>query len=124
MNNMLHHRIIYIILIVVMAIGVVFSIFGYYNVSSELSSAQSQLAVQKNDERVLQFLSMFVKKVIKADAEISFEDRLSLENTVRSLGDKEVLAQWKKFVDSKTETEAQKNTKVLIDLLVDKVSKK
>jgi len=121
---MLHHRIIYIILIVVMSVGVVFSIFGYYDASTKLSSVESQLAVQKNDERTLQFLSMFVKKVIKADKEISFENRLILENSVRSMGDKDVLAQWKKFVDSKDETEAQKNTKDLLELLVDKISKK
>ena len=120
---MLHHRIIYIILIVVMAGGVVFSIFGYFNASTELSLVKSQLALQKHDERVTQFLSMFVKKVIKADKEISFDDRLVLENTVRSIGDKEILTQWKKFVDSKDQKEAQKNTKDLLGLLVDKVSK-
>ena len=120
---MLYHRIIYIILIVVMAAGVVFCIFGYFKASTELSSVKSQLALQKNDERVVKFLSMFVKKVIKAETEISFEDRLALENAVCGIGDNDILTSWKKFVDSKDEKAAQQNTKDLLSLLVDKVSK-
>ena len=120
---MMRHKLVYLTLIVLLAGGVIAGIVGYYSVSTELSSVKSQLALQKKDERVLSFLKMFVKKVIKADKEIGFEDRLELENAVRQLGDKEILAQWKKFVDSKDEKEAQKNTKDLIDLLVDEVSK-
>ncbi len=118
----MRHKLVYLTLIVLLAGGVMAGIVGYYSVSTELSSAKSQLALQKKDERVLSFLKMFVKKVIKADKEIGFEDRLELENAVRQLDDKQILAQWKKFVDSKDETEAQTNTKDLIGLLIDKVS--
>ena len=120
----MQHKLIYIVVIVILAGGIMASLAGYYSASIELSKTKAELAMQDNNKRSLEFLSMFVKKVIKADKEIGFEDRLELENAVRQLGDVAILAQWKKFVDSKTESEAQSNTKDLLDLLVSKVAKK
>jgi hypothetical protein len=119
----MRHKFVYIILIVLLAGGVIAGVVGYYSASTQLSKVQAKMAVQKKDERVLTFLKMFIKKVIKSESGVSFEDRLALENSVRNLNDKDILAQWKKFVDSKTEKEAQDNTKDLLDLLVNKVSK-
>jgi hypothetical protein len=44
-----------------------------------------------------------------------------LETAVRDLKDEEILNQWQKFVDSKTETEAQKEVKNLLELLINKI---
>ena len=120
----MQHKIVYIGLVVILSVGLIASIFGYYSVSIQLSESQAKLATQKKDERVLSFLDMFINKVIKAKQEIGFEDRLELENAVRQLSDNDVLAQWKKFTDSKTESEAQSNTKDLLVILVNKISKK
>lgn len=120
----MQHKLIYIVVIVVLSVGIMASLVGYYSVSVELSTTKAELAMQNNNKLTLDFLGMFVKKVIKADKEIGFEDRLELENAVRRLGDVAILAQWKKFTDSKTESEAQNNTKDLLDILVGKISKR
>jgi len=119
---MIRTRTIYLVIIMVLAVGLISSLVGYYSVSIKLSNVTAKQALQIKDQRMVDFLSMFVKKVIKAEGEISFETRLELENSVRNLGDTQILAQWKKFVDSKDEKEAQTNTKNLIELLVDKIS--
>ena len=59
--------------------------------------------------------------MLKAEKEIDFETRLKLENAVRNIGDDEILIQWQKFIESKTEAEAQTGVKNLLDLLVDKI---
>jgi hypothetical protein len=118
----MQHKLIYIVVIVLLAGGIMASLVGYYSVSIELSKTKAEIAMQDNNKRTLEFLSMFIKKVIKADKEIGFEERLELENAVRKLDDVAILAQWKKFTDSKTEIEAQSNTKDLLDLLVNKIS--
>jgi hypothetical protein len=46
---------------------------------------------------------------------------LKLENAVREIQDKEILDQWIKFTESKTEDEAQKNVKDLLEILVNKL---
>jgi CRISPR/Cas system endoribonuclease Cas6 (RAMP superfamily) len=65
-----------------------------------------------------------IEKVLKAEKEVDFETRLKLENAVREINDKEILNQWIKFTESKTEDEAQNNIKNLLDLLVDKIQTK
>ncbi|GIW65616.1 MAG: hypothetical protein KatS3mg094_135 [Candidatus Parcubacteria bacterium] len=68
----------------------------------------------------LEFLDLLVKKVLKADKEVNFETKLLLENKVRELRDKEILDTWNEFVNSKNETQAQKNIKDLIEILIER----
>lgn len=114
-------EIIIAVLIVVLTAGLTLSATAYYKAQNDLTEARLELTKQKNNERMKVFLGMFVEKVIKAEKAVSFEERLRLENTVRQLNDTQILAAWKKFVDSKTETEAQKNVKELLGLLVSKM---
>ena len=74
--------------------------------------------------KVVNFLKLFIDKVLKADKEIDFETRLQLENGVRDLNDKEILAAWQKFTASKTEAEAQLEVNSLLTLLVGKLEVK
>lgn len=53
---------------------------------------------------------------------MSFDTRLKLEAAVRSLDDEEILSQWQKFTESKTEAEAQTEVKNLLEMLVKKIS--
>jgi len=73
------------------------------------------------NERIINFLKLFIAKILKAEGEIDFETRLKLENAVREIQDKEILDQWTKFTESKTEEEAQKNVKDLLEILVNKL---
>jgi len=124
LNTMPRAKVIYTTLAVVLLGGMFFSGYGYLSMQKELTTTRMLLAEEKRDERALNFLGMFVSKVIKAEKEVSFEDRLKLENMVRDLNDESIVKQWKNFVDSKTEKEAQENVKELLDLLVDKISVK
>jgi len=113
--------ILIIIILFLIASNIYFG-FKYLNSQRELRSMQSALETQKTNEEVLNFTKFFIEKVLKAEKEVDFETRLKLENTVRNLGDEEILEQWNKFVNSKTEAEAQEQVKNLLEMLVNKIS--
>lgn len=73
------------------------------------------------NNKIVNFLKLFIDKVLKADKEIDFETRLQLENGVRDLEDKQVLVAWQQFTASKTEQEAQQQVNNLLTLLIDKL---
>ena len=77
---------------------------------------------QKVNAKIVNFLDLFIKKVLSAEGEVSFEDRLKLENAVRDLDNDEVLNQWEKFVNSSTEDQVQREVKTLLQLLVGKIN--
>ncbi len=120
MNNKLFHYFIIFVLIVM-------NVFYLYH-TNKLTKEINKLRTEQNrqtitlplNQRTLEFLSLFIKKVLKAEREVDFDTRLMLENKVRELNDKEILEAWNKFVNSKSEDEAQKNVKDLLDILVDK----
>lgn len=120
MNNKLFHYFIIFVLIVM-------NVFYLYH-TNKLTKEINKLRTEQNrqtitlplNQRTLEFLSLFIKKILKAEKEVDFDTRLMLENKVRELNDKEILEAWNKFVNSKSEDEAQKNVKDLLDILVDK----
>jgi len=95
---------------------------SYFLALKQLKTTEKQLATQQSNIKIVKFTQLFISKVLKAEKEVSFEDRLVLENTVRDLNDSEVLIQWEKFTGSKTEAEAQNEVKNLLELLVKKYS--
>lgn len=114
----------WIILVLILLAGNVFFGVKYSALQKELKLTQVTLETQKTNEKVLDFTKLFVEKVLKADTEIDFETRLKLENAVRNLNDEEILGQWQKFTESKTETEAQETVKNLLEILVGKITDK
>jgi len=112
---------ILIVIILLAAGGNVFLGFKYFSVVKEFRQTQTALETQKTNDKVLEFTKFFIEEVLKAETEVDFETRLKLENAVRDLGDGEILAQWQKFVDSRTETAAQEEVKNLLELLVGKI---
>ena len=113
--------ILIIIILLLVASNVCFG-FKYLNTQKELNQTQAALETQKIQGQVLDFTELFIEKVLKAENEVDFETRLKLENAVRNLGDEEILNQWNKFVESKTENEAQEEVKNLLEMLVNKIS--
>lgn len=93
----------------------------YSNSQRDLEEAEQSLETQQMNEKVLRFSKLFIGKVLKAEEEIGFEERLNLENAVRGLDDEAILTQWNKFVESKDEIEAQIEVKNLLELLVSKI---
>lgn len=115
-------KLLWPVAVLILLAGNVFLGWQYYNTGQELKSARTVLSAQKDNEKVRDFMAMFIKKVIKIDTEVDFETRLKLENTVRELGDQAILDQWLKFVNSFSEADAQRNVKDLLDLLAEKIS--
>ena len=118
---MTKQRIILIIIILLLTVGNIYSGFKYLNTQKELRQTQAVLEAQKTNEKVLDFTKLFIGKVLKAETEVDFETRLTLENAVRNLNDEEILAQWQKFAGSETEVQAQEEVKNLLEMLVDKI---
>lgn len=83
---------------------------------------QRQIMAQQINEKTLGFIKLFVEKVLNGQNEISFEDRLQLENNVRDLNDKAIFSQWQKFTKTKTNEDAQVQVGALFMLLLDKIS--
>lgn len=114
--------IVLIIIVLILAAGNVYFGLNYFLINKEVMEARESLQKQQLNTKVINFSRLFVEKVLKAEQDISFEERLSLENAVRDLNDKEILTQWEKFTESKTESEAQENVKDLLDVLTKKFS--
>lgn len=110
-----------LIIILILLAGSVFLGVKYFSVVKELRQTQATLQTQTTNEKVLEFTKLFIGEVLKADSEVSFDTRLKLETAVRNLGDEEILNQWQKFVDSKTESGAQEEVKNLLEMLVNKI---
>ncbi len=71
----------------------------------------------KQRAEVIAFLKFFVATVLQGEGEISFDDRLKLENMIRSINDEPTLTQWKEFVSAQNNTNAQKALKNLLEAL-------
>lgn len=115
-------KLLVIMLVSILLAGNVFFGIEYFTGRAELRRTEALLKTRNTNNKVIKFTKLFVNKVLKAESEVDFETRLRLENAVRDLNNEPILAQWQKFTDSKTETEAQTQVKNLLELLVNKIS--
>jgi len=67
------------------------------------------------------FMKFFIDTVLNTKSDISFDDRVKLENDIRQLGDKNVTAQWEAFVNSKDTKTAQEIAVKLMSMLGSKM---
>lgn len=112
------------VIIVLLLAGNAFFIYRNNALIQELATAKEALTQQRSaqtNNKVLAFTQMFITNVLKADQEVDFETRLKLETAVRDLGDPQIREQWDRFVNSKTETQAQQEVENLLELLVNKI---
>lgn len=112
-----------IIFIGALIVGDVFFALNYYFNFKELQAIKSAEVKVELNQKIINFASMFIKKVLQADREVDFETRLSLENAVRDLKDEEIMAEWNNFTASKTEADAQNSVKKLLGILITKIQK-
>ena len=61
-------------------------------------------------------------KVLKYKGEITYQDRLSLENAVVNTKDNTIIDGWHNFLASTTEADAQQRVLVLLDLFAAKLA--
>ncbi len=102
-------------------LGNIFLISMYFVEKAELQKVSNALEEQTDREEIIGFTGLFIEKVLKAEKDVDFETRLSLETAVRELDDDEILAQWQEFTGSQTKESAQNELKNLLALLVKKM---
>jgi len=100
----------------------IYFVCKFLEVRKELRASEEKIESLRINKKVLNFTELFIKKVLKSEGEISVEDRLQLENAVRSINDKQILNQWNKLLESETEEEGQIEVKNLLEMLVNKIS--
>jgi hypothetical protein len=86
---------------------------------------QQVKAATKNQQinlKILSFTTLFIEKVLMSNHDVDLNTRLTLETLVRNLNDKDILNQWQQFTNAKDSQEAGNEAKVLLDLLVHKIS--
>lgn len=108
MNN---KSIILIIAIVILLVCDAIFVAKYFVVQQQLNKIS--LAVSSSD-KIKFFNNIFIEKVLKSKGEVSYDDRVALENAAISTSNKEVVDQWHKLLESQTEKDAQKG---VVDLL-------
>ena len=112
-----------IILIVLLAVGNIFFATLYFSVKAQAEKIRQGLEKQQMNTQVISFTQLFIDKVLKSKTEVSFEDRLKLENAVRDLKDPQILSLWENFTESAIQDQAQESVKNLLDALVRKIAK-
>ncbi len=114
-------RIVFGVVIGALVLGNVLFFIRQNTIATQLKNAEVVIESRQYNEKTLTFTRLFIEKVLKAEGEISFEDRLQLENSVRDLKDEAVISAWNEFVSSKTEAAAQEAVKNLLGLLIERI---
>ena len=96
-NIMSKKHLISTVVFLALILGNLFFAANYFLILRQLKSSQKELQVQQTNRKIVNFLNLFIQKVLKTDEEVPFEDRLKLENTIRDIGDEELLSKWEKF---------------------------
>ena len=110
-----------IVTLAVVLFGAFFFGIQYTLEAKQVSKLQQDLSLERTNVKVAAFLNLFIQKVLKTDKEISFEDRLQLENAIRDINDPILLAKWEAFTQANSETDIQARVKDLLEALVKKI---
>lgn len=100
----------------------VFLGISYLKDQKEIENDKNVIATDVINKKIVNFNRLVIEKVLKAGGEVSFDDRLQLENGVRDTKDEELLAQWNNFTAAKDEPAAQQEMKNLLGLLAQKIA--
>ena len=114
-------KIIWILVVVVVVFLGMFLAVKSVALVKENGKLKGQLIQRQVNIKIVSFLDLFIQKVLKVDREVSFEDRLQLENSVREIGDSEILLVWEKFTGGTNEIQIQNSVKELLEVLVKKI---
>lgn len=97
-----------------------FGQFIFYKL--ETQKIEKKLQTQQVNQKALAFAKLLIENILSGEKEVSFENRLKLENAVRDINDQEVFNQWTLFTESATQEEAQKNLSNLLNTIINKIS--
>lgn len=109
-------------LIIILAIIDVFFFVEWVIARNEIKTIKDKVSIIQINTKVLQFSRLLTDTVLGGSKEVSFDDRLKLENAVRDLNDKEIFSAWQKFTNSTVGSDSQKSFTDLLKLLFKKIS--
>ena len=118
----MNRKIIITILLILSLIGNAFLVGNYFLLKTNLVKAEKTIRQERTNKKIAEFATIFIDKVLRAGEDVDFEERLILETSVRDLGDDEISSQWRKFTESKTKEDAEREVKNLLELLFKKIS--
>lgn len=110
-----------IIIGLILSVGIIFLTLQLFIYKIDLLKAEKTIQGQQTNEKILSFTKLFVDKIFKKNPEVSFEDRLDLENSVRDLNNQEIFDQWRKFTTSADEGDAQTQAVNLFNMLLNNI---
>ncbi len=110
------------IIVIVLLISNVFFAWMFISAKMSVRDLKTKASNQKVNADILNFTQLFMDKVLGGSKEVSFDDRLQLENAVRSLNDKQILESWQIFTKAKDSAEVQKDFYALFQLLLKKIT--
>ena len=113
-----------ILIAIIIVAGVSYLSLRSPNTPKEVNTDTKVMVTKKNtntSEGVKEFTRLLITKVLKVEGEVDTEDRLRLENEIRSIGDEKLLALWQTFVSSKTQADAEKNLWNLFEGLIERM---
>ncbi|MCX6718227.1 MAG: hypothetical protein NTY81_01295 [Candidatus Staskawiczbacteria bacterium] len=113
--------IISVVILILVALSALLGV-GYFLQYQETQKIQAELSKQKLNAGVINFLDLFIGKVLKSQTEVSFDDRLKLENAIRNLNDPDLLAKWEAFTNATDQQGVQIGVENLLEALVKKIS--
>lgn len=112
----------YIVIICLFIASLFCSVYFYLEYRDVKKEYDNFSKIKEFNKKVIFFNKIFVEKVLIKSDQVSYEDRIKLENAVIATEDEELISQWHSFLNSKTEAEAQEQTKQLLLLFVTKIT--
>lgn len=118
----MNKSIVIVSIVLIISIGLnIFLGFSLYGANKKYQQLEQSINL---NAKIVTFASLFIEKVLKANGEISFEDRLMIENAVRDAKDQEIFDQWQKFVGAQTLADGKGHLYDLLLMIVNKLSLK
>ena len=110
------------VFVVILTLISVYLLVQCFLFRAQLKETEQIVKDQQVNIKIISFINLFVDKVLSGQTEVSFEDRLQLENAVRGLNDQVILSQWQKFTKAQSNESAQEEAGALFILLLNKIS--
>jgi len=110
-----------VLMIALVAMNIFFSI--QYTEGIREEGKQAEIEAMRLEERLenSKFMKLFIDTVLGTNGVISFDDRVKLENDIRSLNDERATQLWEAFVNSEDSQTAQDNAVRLMSYLSNKM---
>jgi hypothetical protein len=89
--------------------------------SDSRSDLRSCVETQQANGKKVAFIKLFIEKILKAQKELDMGTVIELENAAKATGDKEIVAQWQKFLAVKTIGGAQQEIQDLLEQVINKI---